>query len=345
MKKLFYSLIIALVSLYSFGCSSQDTELQQKANNNLGNTDDTNSGKIEQNIELQRVDETLDAIIEQYGQYPYEEVGLLLGGMWRVEASLEYNADYTKPLKIDHAMGRPSLPDREESLLTFYSKGNMYLCEYNTDYTLKQRRDGSWYFEGRTEQLTFTLSEESHVVRLCAVGDEYLVLDWTNKDQTMRTLFKPCTMKTIEIEKATHQINAAISGGENYDQEQAAELLVGKWILQTLVEYDDAWEKVTSPAFVDHVANAVGFTPDDFTISADGTYLHHYELEFPLDGDDDCHIENRGEWQFDPMTEELIFTGEYVNAFKIRALTERYFVADYYDKINKDNHRAIYERR
>lgn len=334
MKTMFLSLLLAAMTIAGTGCS--DSDAHKGAEKPLPVN------------ELEATAKAMEALIEQYGQYPYEEVGALLRGAWRVDCSLLYSVDYAEPLEVDLPMGTTLLPDKEECFLAFYPEGNIYLYAYNTDYSLKQRTDGTWRFNGRTEELTLAFPEESYGVRLRAVGGESLILEWTNGERAMRTLFKFHPVKELidsfEVERITLRVNSAISGGADYDREQAAKVLIGEWRPNTDLEYDQNWERIISCPIVDNYMFIDGGIYPYLTISADGTYLRHYEVEDPSFGDGG-YIENRGDWQFDPMTEELIFTGEYVNTFKIRALTERYFVADYYDKINKDNHRAIYERR
>lgn len=334
MKNLFLSFLLAALAVVGTGCSDNDT----------------NKG-VEKPLptdELEVVATAMETLIAQYGEYSYEEVGALLSGAWRVEASLTYSADYSTPLTVEHPMGTTSLPEREECILVFTPEEGLSLYAYDTDYSLKQRTDGSWSFEGRSEQLTLTLPEESHEVRLCAAGGGFLILDWTYEGKAMRTLFKfyPTyeLIEHLEIERITRQINASISEGAGYDRTKAAELFIGEWYLNMDLEYDQDWAQIIACPIVDNIAYAVGSVYYNFTISADGTYVRHYELEFPLEGDDDCFVEEQGEWRFDPEADELIFTGEYKGRFKVVALTEDYFIGDYYGSANR-SYRSVYKRR
>lgn len=329
MKNLFKLWLLAMVAMAGVACEEKESERE----------------KPQPTTELEVTAKAMDTLIEQHGQYPYEEVGALINGAWRVDGTLLYSADYSKPLEIEHPMGTTLLPEKEECFLAFTPEGNISLYTYNIDYSLKQRTNGTWRFEGRKEQLTLDLPEERLEIQLRAVGDGYLILDWTNGEQAMRTLFKHHPTKELidnfEIERITLQINSSISEGANYNREQATELLIGEWHQNTDLGYDQNWERIISCPLVDNYMFVEGGICSNFTISADGTYLRHYEVEDPSFGDNG-YIEERGEWQFNPETDELTFTGEYKEWFKIIALTENYFVADYH---NNGNHRTVYERR
>lgn len=166
-----------------------------------------------------------------------------------------------------------------------------------------------------------------------------------DQGEAIRTLFRPWNQweKEIEIARATRKIDTLLAQGSNYDRARVTEILVGEWQLQTEVLYGQNWEKIISLYLFDHVAYADGLSPDTFVFSANGSYLRHLVACDPTIGDGG-YIENRGEWQFDPATEELVFTGEYKNRIKIKALTDSYFAGDYAGYDNRSL-RAVYERR
>lgn len=344
--------VIGLVVLCIFfieGCSTWRTELSMS--NGIGPV--RVDGKIIplsplhsgangiQQEEQRAILNRIDSLISQYDDYATRENLVQPRGYWRVEATVKYNEGYTTPLEVVYSFTGRALPQPHEKFLLFYSGG---VLAFDTYFSFMERLSSEWKFSALGGVQTLVYKNGASEMSLRASGAESLILDWANEEGAMRTIFKRFKLNDALIELSKWDVERRLATAGNYDRDSATELIVGGWKLHSDLLYSQNWKELISPIMYNHIATWIGYSGDSFELSVDGSFVRHYELEVPLDGGDNCSVEERGEWRFDPETEELIFTGEYSGRFKIVALTEDYFIGDYFDRINKEYHRVIYER-
>ena len=146
------------------------------------------------------------------------------------------------------------------------------------------------------------------------------------------------------LQKSEHEraIENVVAQCQNFDCATFAQELPGVWKLDTDVNYDENWEKITDWCLVlgEYNNECNGWRGTTFEFTADGKgsrALWHY---FP----DEDETPQVFDWHYDAENNKLVFSGGW-KPKTVSGFNGEYLVFDYYDTTNKKNVREIYKRQ
>ena len=137
----------------------------------------------------------------------------------------------------------------------------------------------------------------------------------------------------------TSIIESLVAECEDFDAEALVAGLEGKWMPDSLLQYDEEWASISTPLLVKGVDYVEGRAYSYLTFTADGE--GSYYVEFP---EPDMEPETREfSWSYDADSGKLKLTGDYNNEWDVTGYSNDYIVLD---QVSREgwNYREILKR-
>lgn len=259
MKRLF--LLVAMLGLVCGSCDKNKDE----APNNGGVYDQT----------LAEATLAIDQLIAEGKDFVAEEVSWTAD--WYLDALMEYNEDFTKVTKICSALGGEPWSEIYEPVLNVY--GNyVKRIALTEEFTIDDSQRGvfDYYYRIKTIYIDMPATEDYEEVafeaKVMAVTSDYVVLEWTANEVNYRGVVKPVDLRIMERRSAELQVERVIAEMGEFDKSKAEELILGKWVGETQLCYEDAtYQRVHSVQALFGMPYMVPQAPlcDKYTFSAE----------------------------------------------------------------------------
>ena len=151
---------------------------------------------------------------------------------------------------------------------------------------------------------------------------------------------KPDVPQKSEHERAVESIVAQC---QNFDRATFAQELPGVWKIDTDVNYDENWSKITDWYLVlgEYNNDVAGWRSTTFEFTADGKGSYAPDFYWPFEEE----TPNVFDWHYDAESNKLVFSGGWNMKMEVSGFNDEYLVFDYYDTTNKKNVREIYKRQ
>lgn len=280
----------------------------------------------------------VDALIEQYWEYDITNVPELIGGKtgyWQLDARFKYDAEYHNIVAIDTDFGAMLWDGNGEDVLCLSRNNGYAKVNLNENYEL-YTENGSWQYDARTLQLTLECGGKTTITKLSALGDEVLVLDYQRENGNIREIYKSVDYTELVCRETTLRISYLHTLCNDSNTPITFDALVGVWVLNSSVLYDDEWQDVIMPHLVFGFWHAVGGSAHTYTLNADGTGRYYVEIEEPGTEPIDQVIE----WDYDTDTQLLTIDSHII--MNVVGFNGQYLIVDH----NSDrNQREIYLRK
>ena len=114
--------------------------------------------------------------------------------------------------------------------------------------------------------------EVAFEAKVMAVTSDYVVLEWTANEVNYRGVVKPVDLRIMERRSAELQVERVIAEMGEFDKSKAEELILGKWVGETQLCYEDAtYQRVHSVQALFGMPYMVPQAPlcDKYTFSAE----------------------------------------------------------------------------
>ena len=163
---------------------------------------------------------------------------------------------------------------------------------------------------------------------------------WVNGELNNEDSFIATIVKADKWATETDEISELVNGCKDFDAETLLVGLEGKWMLDSLLIYDDEWAKITTPLLVMGEDYVDGRAYSYFTFAADGTGYRYVNYPEP-----DMEPETlEFNWTYDTESRKLKLTGDYKNEWSVTGYSNDYIVLD---QISREgwNYRTILKRQ
>ena len=146
--------------------------------------------------------------------------------------------------------------------------------------------------------------------------------------------------KPAKSEYAT-SIDNLIEQSQNFDADDIAQYLPGKWEEHSIIVYDDNWETIEYiPKYKGDWNGYYGGSNGGYMFTAGGEGTYSFTIEAPP-GEEMVFA---FDWQYDEANRKLILSGRWNYQFYVSGFNDKYIVVDFYDATNKHNERNILKK-
>lgn len=121
--------------------------------------------------------------------------------------------------------------------------------------------------------------------KLLAYTNDYFVIEWQDEGINLRALFKRTNHQMMQLKEAELRFGTLLESVSPLDKSRVEELIVGKWLGSTMLQYDSAdYASIIGvyELFGEH--DLAPYPPGfggPYTFSADGTMTYSFEMEIP----------------------------------------------------------------
>lgn len=317
MKRLF--LLVAMLGLV---CGSCDKNSNEAPNNGGG----TQPPVYDQALEEATL--AIDQLIAEGKDFVAEEVSWTAD--WYLDALMEYNEDFTKVTKIHSALGGEPWSETYEPV--FYVRDNyVKRIALTEEFTIDDSQRGvfDYYYRIKTIYIDMPANEDYEEVafeaKVMAVTSDYVVLEWTANEVNYRGVVKPVDLRIMECRSAELQVGRVIAEMGEFDKSKVEELILGKWVGETLLDYEDetyqqVW-RVESLFGMPYMEPQASFC-DTYIFNVENVEIHHtYDS---VDSFDTITDINTYDWSYDKEKGEISLSGsDFVTEIKLLAINDK----------------------
>ena len=203
-------------------------------------------------------------------------------------------------------------------------------CEWNVVYTWKSLKihGNDAYIDGvKTEKTVIGTTVENPV--LYDSGEELYEV-WAYA--------LPLKEESVKIYEASLKLDEMLQEAGELNREAVESLLVGTWIGDTRLEYDENYEAI---CFVHELCGLTGWTPNPprfegaYTVNADGTINMSFETECPPFET----VTYNQTWSYDKESNTLTVVDHRANTWELSvvALSDKWLFVDYVENTKNEN--------
>lgn len=209
---------------------------------------------------------------------------------WYLDAKMEYDTNFESVTKIVSEIGGE--PWQEELETVVYITNDMVqrfaLLENNE---LDVAQQGTLEFYPRMATLFVDMEAQNGYdvvaleAKLLAYTNDYFVIEWQDEGINLRALFKRTNHQMMQLKEAELRFGTLLESVSPLDKSRVEELIVGKWLGSTMLQYDSAdYASIIGvyELFGEH--DLAPYPPGfggPYTFSADGTMTYSFEMEIP----------------------------------------------------------------
>ena len=293
------------------------------------------------NKELNEATAIMSELINQGSGFDAETIDLK--GFWYLDALMGYNSDFSKVKEIFSQIGGDPWQEQIEPVVQIRGE-EVARWELVSGNDLQVTQSGSIEYYSRAALFYINLSSsQSHASlsidgKILAYTDDSIVVEWQSNDNYYRALLKRIDESVMTFKEASLKLDAMLQEAGELNREAVESLLVGTWIGDTRLEYDENYEAI---CFVHELCGLTGWTPNPprfegaYTVNADGTMSMSFETEFPPFET----VTYNQTWSYDKESNTLTVVDHRANTWELSvvALSDKWLFVDYVENTKNEN--------
>jgi hypothetical protein len=300
------------------------------------------------NKELNEATAMMSELINQGSGFDAETIDLK--GFWYLDALMGYNSDFSKVKEIFSQIGGDPWQEQIEPVVQIRGE-EVARWELVSGNDLQVTQSGSIEYYSRAALFYINLSSsQSHASltidgKILAYTDDSIVVEWQSNNNYYRALLKRIDESVMIFKEASLKLDAMLQEAGELNREAVESLLVGTWVGDTRLEYDENYEAI---CFVDELCGLTGWTPNPprfegaYTVNADGTMSMSFETnQEPFET-----VKYNYTWSYASDTNTLTVVDPWDTTWELKvvALSDKWLFVDYVE-INSDSNGAETGRR
>lgn len=282
----------------------------------------------------------IDALMDECGNSGAEH---LIYEIWQLDAQFLYNNDFTQMERIIYDFGTPLWEGNNLAVLEFDKNTVNGSNLSETDYIQQRVFSAKYEYDDSNRTLTFDKGDKdgSFVARIVASNPNTIIID--GEDNT-RTVYKCIDILDVACRAATLGVAWKYEQLKEFNKSDVTEQLIGKWYINTEVNYDNSWSNVTRVNELFGKLYCDGNAAIEYTFNADGT--GEYSSEVPAFEP----INISFTWSYDTDTSIVKIDGDFNETESSLIGKEFYIVGMSSNEIIRDiahsskNKRVIYKK-
>ena len=293
------------------------------------------------NKELNEATAMMSELINQGSGFDAETIDLK--GFWYLDALMGYNSDFSKVKEIFSQIGGDPWQEQIEPVVQIRGE-EVARWELVSGNDLQVTQSGSIEYYSRAALFYINLSSsQSHASltidgKILAYTDDSIVVEWQSNNNYYRALLKRIDESVMTFKEASLKLDAMLQEAGELNRETVESLLVGTWVGDTRLEYDENYEAI---CFVDELCGLTGWTPNPprfegaYTVNADGTMSMSFETnQEPFET-----VKYNYTWSYASDTNTLTVVDPWDTTWELEvvALSDKWLFVDYAENRKNEN--------
>lgn len=292
----------------------------------------------------------MQQLIGQGAGYDITDVETLIAGKegyWQLDAVLGYDSGFQSVRSVYRDFAAAGGQNYEEPVCAFGSQNRIFSYDISSDDGRIVEQTGSWSFDPRTLRLSVSVpgfggnaAVESEFT-LLSLSDVAIVLEWMADDgEAMRASLRPASLNDMKLSGINIAVDKFMTECCGFSSEELEQGLIGSWVMDSYLVYDESWQKVVKPYMVMGESYGEGTSCFSYTFADDGTGMVYVEHNDSFENPDTYVFD----WRYDSEKIKLVLSGELFNVnYAVSGYCGEYVVLD--NVPVDENIRLIFRRK